>query len=511
MAAKISELTAAGALAVGDVFWLEQTGNVQRKVSIGDLDSRYIADLSGFAELAVDETVTGAWNFTKPILMTGAASDRVVKAQFVNSVAGAPYVSISGKWDDGLGGASIDLVRKGTWARDSEIVFNTTGGSGGVLTERMRITDAGAVVAAVSLSVPYMDFDSTNTNNPGGGNLGQSWDSNYWKMRFGGTATPAGIRITNYDAITVQLSRSGASLFNEGINVTGNVYLTGNLAVPDTAAGALVTDAHYFKAGRHFDATKDYGGYGTTLFLGWDNVKYVLGNSSGIVLADLASYNGLLKGPAIVRGGTFSVIGDIYSSAQIRAEGGGVFTDSGSAAVTGFPGSVAVKSSGNNPYISFHNGGGTRYAYIQMANSTYLQMASESGYLRFLTSAAETMRLTTAGDLLVDGNVVAYSTTISDRNHKEDFRPIKDAEAKLRAITGYHFRWRDTGKWDVGVTAQDVESVLPHAVQTVESMDKGKSKALNPYGLQGLLVQAVNTHSDRLDAMEKRIAVLEAA
>ena len=70
------------------------------------------------------------------------------------------------------------------------------------------------------------------------------------------------------------------------------------------------------------------------------------------------------------------------------------------------------------------------------------------------------------GDLRSSGDVIAYYA--SDERLKDDIKPIEGALAKLLTLRGVEFEWnknqdRYTGL-DVGVIAQDVETVFPSLV-----------------------------------------------
>ena len=84
--------------------------------------------------------------------------------------------------------------------------------------------------------------------------------------------------------------------------------------------------------------------------------------------------------------------------------------------------------------------------------------------IRWYTAGAEDMRLTDGGDLHVDGNVVAYSTTVSDKRLKKDVEPIEDALDKVQKLVGCTFTYTNTGRKSAGLIAQDLELVLPSAV-----------------------------------------------
>ena len=98
----------------------------------------------------------------------------------------------------------------------------------------------------------------------------------------------------------------------------------------------------------------------------------------------------------------------------------------------------------------------------------YSQIALKSTTIDFHvnTSSAE-FQMQADGDFHADGDIIAYSTSVSDRRLKTNFVEIKPKEAleKLLSLQGYEFEWKhkDDGI-HYGVIAQDLLEVLPHAV-----------------------------------------------
>ena len=62
---------------------------------------------------------------------------------------------------------------------------------------------------------------------------------------------------------------------------------------------------------------------------------------------------------------------------------------------------------------------------------------------QFYLDGAEDMRLENDGDLHVEGNVIAYSTTISDERLKTDIVKIDGALDKVAQLNGYTFTYTD--------------------------------------------------------------------
>jgi hypothetical protein len=121
--------------------------------------------------------------------------------------------------------------------------------------------------------------------------------------------------------------------------------------------------------------------------------------------------------------------------------------------------------------------------------------------LDFYVNGSNEMRLESDGDLHVDGDVIAASTTISsDAKLKTNIDPIENALDLLSKIKGVDYNWRKTGEKASGVIAQDVAEVMPHAVKEVDSLDGSSRHLTVDYNaIIGLLVAAVNELSEKVN------------
>ena len=115
------------------------------------------------------------------------------------------------------------------------------------------------------------------------------------------------------------------------------------------------------------------------------------------------------------------------------------------------------------------------------------------------------MRLENDGDLHVDGDVVAYSTTTSsDRKLKENITNVENALDKVTQLNGVEFTWKKDGKLSAGVIAQDVEQVLPQAVKEVEDLNSGESyKTVKYDALHALLIESIKELKAEIDELKK--------
>ena len=115
--------------------------------------------------------------------------------------------------------------------------------------------------------------------------------------------------------------------------------------------------------------------------------------------------------------------------------------------------------------------------------------------IRWYTANAEDMRLTDAGDLHVDGNITAYSTTISDERLKTDITTVGNALEKVCSIRGVEFTRTKDGKRSAGVIAQELEVVLPQAITEsalpYEADTETLYKTVDYDAIHALLIEAI--------------------
>jgi hypothetical protein len=190
---------------------------------------------------------------------------------------------------------------------------------------------------------------------------------------------------------------------------------------------------------------------------------------------------------------------------------------------------------GNSAYNIYQVNGGWGYPFpdLGIGYHTGIRIGAYYGYngTRFYNNHDWGTQIGSFGD--GDNNLRSYYDIIayaSDRRLKENIRPIENAVAKVRTITGMVFDWKDmvrdlgfepNAKTEVGVFAQDVEAVLPEAV-TVAPFDydwkkPGQSISGERYltvkyeKLVPLLIQAIKEQQDQLDELHDLIKGLKDA
>ena len=142
------------------------------------------------------------------------------------------------------------------------------------------------------------------------------------------------------------------------------------------------------------------------------------------------------------------------------------------------------------------------------ANLVYLN-DSDNSFNVYLGNAGATphrLKLESDGDLHVDGNVIAYSTTISDKRLKKDIAPIDNALWKVSQLNGCTFTYLKDNRESAGLIAQDLEKVLPSAVIEDKAVFHGEEgetyKTVQYDQVIGLLVEAVKELTAKVEELE---------
>jgi hypothetical protein len=149
-------------------------------------------------------------------------------------------------------------------------------------------------------------------------------------------------------------------------------------------------------------------------------------------------------------------------------------------------------------------GGGESGISSIMTAASQLQILKDGG-LYFTQVSNSTFTITSSGNALFTGSVSASNfITLSDRELKNNIRPITNYETILSLVTGVKFQWNDSSQEDVGLIAQEVQATLPEAVvETAEGLQVSYMKFVP------VLIQAVKSLQERVSIIDERLSVLE--
>ena len=146
--------------------------------------------------------------------------------------------------------------------------------------------------------------------------------------------------------------------------------------------------------------------------------------------------------------------------------------------------------------VSAGNGlsGGGAFSMNQ-SNSETVSLAVNTGNGLTISGDAVKMSGSYTGTFTATGDICAYS----DASLKTNVQTIEGAMGKVEAIRGVTFDRIEDGSTSTGVVAQELEAVLPEAVQTDENGVK-----MVAYGnVTGLLIEALKELKAEVESLKK--------
>jgi hypothetical protein len=171
-------------------------------------------------------------------------------------------------------------------------------------------------------------------------------------------------------------------------------------------------------------------------------------------------------------------------------------------------GSSYLNINGYNAY------GGTGFHGFLTVSNTYGSATNPNQYWRLNGAGgfeivnspynAVLFTFTQGGDFTAAGNVTAYS----DRKLKTNFEPIENALSKVLQLNGVTFTRvdkEDTTTRYAGLIAQDVEPVLPEAIQKNDTMSYGEVLSVDYNGTIALLVEAIKEQQEQIKRLEEKV------
>lgn len=191
-------------------------------------------------------------------------------------------------------------------------------------------------------------------------------------------------------------------------------------------------------------------------------------------------------------------------------------------------GNNAGPSSGSNNIIIGNNGAqnlsGVNNVVIGGGLSSLTGVNDSIIFATAANTATERMRIDQTGNvgigtttpsyrLSVDGIIFSTSTVngtsfvnVSDRRLKKNIIPISDALEKILGLRGVEFDWKKDGTHELGLIAQEVESVVPDLVVT----HKTGLKAVKYANIVSLLIESTKDMNDKITSLENENKMLKA-
>ena len=238
--------------------------------------------------------------------------------------------------------------------------------------------------------------------------------------------------------------------------------------------------------------TFEIGAPGTNLSYSRTSSAFTLTSSTGsntqIPLADT-------NAPGLLSVGGHLLLSTIDANANENIAGDGINLTNNNKTINLDYDQRLPYSSGTHVKVGHSGTNGKSYLDFNVA-----QASGDSGYIDVYTSSTTTggsealnARFASGGDFHAEGDIIAYSSTIaSDAKLKENIEKVEGALDKVCALDGVTFTWKKNGKESAGVIAQNVEEVLPRAVNEVEELNSDDTHKVVDYNqLSALFIEAI--------------------
>jgi hypothetical protein len=354
------------------------------------------------------------------------------------------------------------------------------------------------------------------------------------------------------DTVSLATAGAGAATYSSGISavtvdaygrvtsVTGSAgYTTNTGTVTSVAAGSYLTGGTITTTGTlAVDATtaatankivaRDGNGYVFAAYYNSNGTFSTTGATSG--MARFTGTNGsdtygrsytaqaaatLLSGSTMnISGSSTSCTGNAATATTLqtaRTIGGVSFNGSANINLPGVNTTGNQNTSGTAANITTSDCRPNANQYFGGSGGEYFYYDNSNSLVRGYVNSAEVMRLyggTTGCHF--DGDVIAYSTTISDERLKDNIETVEGSIEKLKQIRGVTFTRKHNGEKSAGVIAQEIEKVLPEAVkEKTLGLQTGDEETLYKVveydALHALLIEAVKELAARVKELEAKV------
>lgn len=156
-------------------------------------------------------------------------------------------------------------------------------------------------------------------------------------------------------------------------------------------------------------------------------------------------------------------------------------------------------SASSGEYLQWN---GSDYAWAAVSSGNPFNQTLNTSNSPTFSSLIVSNNLTVSNNITCNNTVTANTfNATSDATLKTNIAPIENPLAILKKITGVSFDWKDSKESAEGVLAQDVEQVLPNAVNTDE---EGK-KSVSYNNLVGVLIEAVKGQQEQINNLKARL------
>ena len=146
--------------------------------------------------------------------------------------------------------------------------------------------------------------------------------------------------------------------------------------------------------------------------------------------------------------------------------------------------------------------------HVGLDTSDFIYFVNNS-YISYYVNGSDRFRMESDGDFHADGDVIAYSTTVSDERLKEEIQTVEGALSMVNQMRGVTFKYKKDGKESAGVVAQELEQVFPRAVSEkklpLKTDDDLEYKTVQYDQLHAVLIEAIKELSAKVKELEAKV------
>ncbi len=491
--------------------------NVSGIATIGDLNVTGVATFGGDINLNNNDILNGGDASFASLDVAGHIEGDTLQISGLSTFAGAAeFTQISftgGDADENFTGITTDLGESAgaTEAVTAEGVKAYVDGSVGAANQLNFTGDDGVNTGDIDLASEELDFAGTanqiETEVTVGAGQTVVFTLSSTLVLPGSLAFTGADADENFTGITTDLSESAGAteaVTAEGVvnYVAGQVGGNTNLTIADDAAGIgtiALGSEQLVVNGTVNEVTAVVSGEPGVLTLGLAEDVTIAGDL--IVTNDFSFDGGQLVNVIGIETSLVDTTAGIATNTSIPTQQ--AVKEYVDAQVSGGTGAVNLVINDGTNTGTINIGGGEELQFNGTANEVEVLVSGTPGELTIgLPDNVDITNLLTTGA----GAVITGVCTATDFNSTSDIRKkdnvveIEDAVAKVQALRGVTFDWKDGSGSSGGIIAQEVEAVLPTLVK--EGADH---KTVIYNGLIGLLVQAVKEQADQIAALQEKL------
>ena len=359
------------------------------------------------------------------------------------------------------------------------------------------VSDTVAVFARTgSLFVKNAQGQTTKVGSGAGGNTNPGGENTYVQFNDGGSFGGDDALVYNKTTNSLTTQKVTASL---GLAVTGHMLADGgvvDIATQFTASNGIDVVGHAemddVNIAGQFTASN---GITVTGSLKVKDEVELASSLSGTVIRATAIF---INDDAVSTSGGGGGGSPGGSNTQIQ------FNDSGA-----FAGDSGLTYNSTTDTLSVVNLTASNGIQVTGSFKVYGNTEISGGYLGIGVSEEETTHgLTLPNTSGVGGQAKANAfVTYSSMRYKSDIKEIQNPLEKIAQLRGVTYNWKDSGKSDVGLIAEEVGEVMP---EIVSFEPNGKDAFGIDYSkLTSLLLASIKAQQDMIETQNKKIEELE--